>query len=475
MGQKNRIYVDIMSTHPEVTGSCILCIVKYSTGEKIKFVVDCGLFQEEKYDKLNTSIPFNPEELDFILVTHNHTDHIGRLPFLENLGFYKNIYTTKPTRILMKPALENSCKVLGDLAKRNHTIPLYDYENVERTLSLVKGCDYNIPIEVVPNVKVTFFPNGHLPGAAIILVQISSIYSEDINILFTGDYNNKNVFFDVPELPNWVFDLPLTVIQESTYGNTKSTDIQQTFEPEISEAVEKNKNILIPVFSLNRAQEILYKLKQMQDSKTISSDYPIYLDGALTQTYTNIYQKCDLGIKEDLKQNFLPANLKYILSFEERLAIISAHSKPKIVVTSSGMASHGPAQMHIPTVISHKNGFIHFTGYTAKGTLGYRLQQTQNNEPVSAGGLIVNKLGEVKNTNEFSSHAKSDEMIEFLKKFNNLKLVLINHGEKDTKECFALKIMNSVDSKNIGILGSDYLFRINPYGLVKTMGTKFNY
>ena len=473
MGQKNRLYVDIMSAHPEVTGSCILCVVKYQTGEKIKFVVDCGLFQEEKYDMLNTSLPFKPEELDFILVTHNHIDHIGRLPYLQKQGFFRNIYTTSETRKLMKPALENSCKVLGELAQRNNTKPLYDNINVEETLHHIQGCDFEVTKEVIPDVKVTFFKNGHLPGAALILVQISYIHSEDINILFTGDYNKKNVFFDVPELPDWVLELPLIIVQESTYGNTNSTEISKTFEIEISEAVRQNKNIVIPVFSLGRAQETLYLLKQMQDSKKIRADYPIYLDGALTQAYTKMYQKCDIGIKDELKENFLPSNLNYILSCEERLNIIAAYQKPKIVVTSSGMASHGPAQMHIPAVISHKNGFVHFTGYTAEGTLGHRLQQTQYKEPISVGGLVVKKLGEVKYTNEFSSHAKCDEMIDFLKKFKNLKLVLINHGETNTKEAFASKIIDTINPKNVGILGRDYFFRVNPYGLVKTMGTKF--
>lgn len=472
MGQKNRLYVDIMSAHPEVTGSCILCIAKHQTGEKFKFAVDCGLFQEEKYETLNTSLPFNSEELEFILATHNHIDHIGRLPFTVKEGFYKNIYTTKATRKLMKPALENSCKVLEDLAKRNNAKPLYDDINVEETLKHVYGCDFDTSIEVAPNIKTTFFKNGHLPGAALILVQISSYYSEDINILFTGDYNNKNTFFDVPELPKWVLDLPLTVVMESTYGEINSDELSQTFETNITEAVHEKKNIVIPVFSLGRAQEILYVLKKMQDSEKIPNNYPIYLDGPLTQTYTGIYQKSNIGIDEELKENFLPSNLNYILSCEERLAVTS-NSWPKIVVTSSGMASHGPAQMHIPAVISQKNGLVHFTGYTAEGTLGHRLQHAEHNEPISVGGLIVKKLGEVKYTNEFSSHAKADEMIDFLKKFNNLKLVLLNHGQTETKEKFASKILDSVNPKNVGILGRDYFFRINPYGLVKTMGTKF--
>lgn len=469
-GCKNRVFVDIMATHPEVTGSSILCIVKYATGETIKFVVDCGLFQEQEYNDLNESLPFNAKELDFILVTHNHVDHTGRLPFVVKSGYRNPIYTTEGTLKLIGPALGDSCGVLHDLAKRNNKKPLYEANDVENTLELIEGLPFRKTIEVVPNVKVTFFENGHLVGASLILVQISSLYSEDINILFTGDYNSKNMFFSVPELPKWVLDLPLTVIQESTYGNINSDEVKECFKENIIEGISLNKNILIPVFSLGRSQEIAFLLKKMQDDGSLPMSLPIYLDGPLTQKYTNIYLHYDIGIEHHMK-DFLPKNFHYVKN-ENRYELLS-DNEPKIVLTSSGMGSYGPAQMHIPHVISQKNGLIHFTGYMAEGTLGRRLKETKTGETVSVGGLLVRKLGEVKYTNELSAHAKADEMIEFLSKFNHLKLVLLNHGEQKTKNVFASRILKELNPKNIGILDRDYFFRINSFGLVKTMGTKF--
>ena len=469
-GDKNRVYVDIMATHNEVTGSCILCIVKYKNGETVKFVVDCGLFQEQKYEELNNSLPFKPEELNFVLVTHNHIDHIGRLPFLIKKGFNKNIYSSQATKILMEPALQDSNKVIRNLAKRNNVSPLYNGDDVKKTLSQVIGCNYNEPIEVYPNIKVTFFMNGHLLGAALILVQISSPYEKDINLLFTGDYKKDNIFFKVSDLPNWVLDLPLTVIQESTYGDQNSQEINYCFKNNIFQATQEKKDIVIPFFSLGRSQEIAYILRTMQDSHMLSQNYPIYLDGPLTQKYTEIYLKCDIGIDSAMK-DFLPKNLQYINN-DNRLDIVSS-TKPKIVLTSSGMGSYGPAQTHIPVVIQRKNALIHFTGYMAENTLGRRLKDTAYGETVVVGGLLVKKFADVEYTSEFSAHAKADEMIEFLQKFKNLKLVLINHGEIDTKESFANNVVENVETKNVGILGRDFFFRVSPYGLVKTMGTKF--
>ena len=145
----------------------------------------------------------------------------------------------------------------------------------------------------------------------------------------------------------------------------------------------------------------------------------------------------------------------------------------KIIVTTSGMGSYGPAQTYIPEYISRPKALIQFTGYTAEGTLGRRLKDTKKGEMVQVGGLIVKKSAEVEYTNEYSAHAKADEMIIFLNQFKNLKLVLVNHGEEDVKKVFAERIVNEVNPKRVGILDREYFFRVNSYGLVKTLSTKF--
>ncbi len=471
-GSKNLVYVDIMAMHPEVTGSCMLCIVKSKNKEEeAKFIVDCGLFQEQEYNELNKELPFNAEEIDFAILTHNHVDHTGRIPYLVKKGFSNHFLTTSITERLVELALKDSCKVLRDVAKRNNVSPLYTEEDVENALSLVYGFEFETEIQVKPNIKVTFFKNGHLLGAAIVLVQISSEYSdENINLLFTGDYKGSNVFFDVPELPEKIKELPLTIIQESTYGDEDSNNVEKCFEKNIYEATKLQKDIVIPVFSLGRSQEIAYVIRKMQDEELIPEDYPIYIDGPLTLKYTDIYMEENIGIKEEM-QDFIPYKCT-ALDRVNRPNILGKEG-PKIVLTSSGMGSYGPAQMHIPVVLSRDNGLIHFTGYVAEGTLGRRLKDAVTGETVAVGGVLIKKRGEVKYTTEFSSHAKADEMIEFLKKFTNIKLILVNHGEFKAKETFASRILDEVQTKNVGILGCEYFFRVNAYGLIKTMSTKF--
>ena len=470
MGEKNRFYVDIMALHPEVTGSCNLIICKLPNNETIRFIVDCGLFQEREYEELNYTLPFNTESIDFCLITHNHTDHIGRLPYMVRKGYFKKIYATEDTCMLLPIALKDSYKVLRDVSKRKNIKCLYDETDVERTIQQLEKCEYEKTYSINKNIKVTFFTNGHLIGAACILVQISYPDCEDINLFFTGDYNNTNIFTTINPLPKWVKELQLTIIQESTYGDMESNEIKKCFKDNILSCLENDGTVITPVFSLGRSQEILYELMKMQQEGLLSTEIPIYFDGKLAIQYTELYLKGKLHIKEEMKK-FLPENLTYV-SKDSRPEILE-NTDRKIIVTTSGMGSYGPAQTYIPEYISRKNSLIQFTGYTAEGTLGRRLKDTENEEMVQVGGLVTKKRARVEYTTEFSAHAKADELIEFLKQFENLKLVLVNHGEEDVKEKFAERIVNEVNTKRVGLLGREYFFRVNSYGLIKTLSAKF--
>lgn len=471
MGNKARFHADIMAMHPSVTGSCNLVIVKTPDKDTIRFVVDCGMFQERQHNSLNETLPFHPEHVDFCLVTHNHVDHVGRLPFMVKNGFYNPIYMTETTSKIIPLALYDSSKVLQDMAKRNNSKRIYNEPDVHKTLRLIQPCNYFESIQVHPNVVATFFPNGHLVGAAIILVQISYPEYDDINILFTGDYNNKNIFFDVPPLPQWVLDLPLTIVQESTYGNMDSTEVTETFKQNVLDCVNNDGTTVALVFSLGRSQEILYILKQMQESGDLSLDIPIYFDGKLAFKYTSIYLNDGLDNRPEMK-NFLPKNLTYV-DKTSRPDIVQSSAR-KIIVTTSGMGSYGPAQVYIPEYLLRKNALIQFTGFTAPSTLGARLKETEEGSSVEVGGLIARKKARVEYTTEYSAHAKADEMIAFLQQFKDLKLVLVNHGEENVKHVFAERITEEVHAKHVGLLGRDYFFRINHYGLVKTLSTRFD-
>lgn len=469
-GVRTKFYADVMAFHPEVTGSLNLVVVKFPDGNTVKFIVDCGLFQERKYSEMNKVLPFDAKTLDFVLVTHNHIDHTGRLPFLIKNGYNRDIYISETTKPFIGLALKDSFKVLRHTAKRDNEKVLYSEDDVERTIEKIIGCDYNTTFKVHPNINVTFLSNGHLVGASMILVQISYPDCENINLLFTGDYNNKNMFFDVLPVPDWVKELPLTIIQESTYGNMDSDSIEYCYKENVINAINEKKTVITPVFSLGRAQEILYELKTLQQEGKLSKDILIFFDGKLAIKYTNIYLKEDLGIKEKMK-DFLPENLQYVDKVSR--PTILHNNDAKIVLTTSGMGTYGPAQVYIPEYISRSNALIHFTGYTAEGSLGAKLKNAEKGSIVDVAGLVVVKQADVEYTTEYSAHAKADEMLKFLSQFSNIRFILVNHGETEVKEEFAKRIRQNIKAKNVGILNKEYFFRIDPYGFVKPLPTKF--
>lgn len=474
MGNTKRLYVDIMALHKEVTGSCMLVIVKFPDGRTKKLVVDCGLFQESTYSELNRTLPFDCTTIDHVFVTHNHVDHTGRLPFMVKNGYRGPIHMAETTTKLVPLALEDSYKVLKNKAKMANEPQLYTDSDVEETLRLVKGYPYEKTIKLDENIRVTFFMNGHLPGAAVILLQIKyheyNKHHEDINLLFTGDYNNKNIFFPVRPISNWVYQLPITIIQEATYGDMDSTSVERVFEKNVLTAISEGKEVVVPVFSLGRSQEILYILKTWQQSGKLSTEVPIYLDGKLARRYTDIYVRD--GLDNSLEcRDFLPENFTEVCNSDIRKSIMN-DNECKIILTTSGMGSYGPAQTYLPAYLKRSNALIHFTGYCAEGTLGRRLYDCSKECKVDIAGLQVKKLADVAFTSEFSAHAKADELINFLRPFEDIKLILVNHGTTEKKEIYANRVIDEIDPKNVGILGKEYFFRIDGYGLNKSLSSK---
>lgn len=464
MGNKSRFNFTIESFSQGVTGSNILISIQFPDGESKRLLIDCGMFQEKEYSNQNENFAFYPNKIDATLITHNHADHIARLPFMVKNGFESPIFTSATNVDFMPPALEDSCKVLRNLAKFKKTQCYYSDSDVSKTISLLKPCNWEVPVSIDQNIKCTFFKNGHLLGATLILVQISFPGYEDINILFTGDYKNSNMFFSVPKLPEWVLNLPLTVVIESTYGDKEKSDIEFCFTKNVIEAINNNATVICPVFSQGRAQEVLYEMQRLQESGLLSTEIPIFLDGNLAIKYTERYKNCP-DILHHMK-NFLPENFSYVDKDLRESLLYNTESK--IILTSSGMGSYGPAQVYLPEYITRKNALIHFTGYCAEGTLGYKLKKAQNGEAVNVGGRVLKKSAQVEFTSEFSAHAKANELISFLNQFSDLKMVLVNHGSPTVKEKFAERVLNEVSTKDVAILGSGYSFRLDRYGFVKS-------
>lgn len=464
--------VNLYILHQGVTGSCIFVSVKFPEGRRIKFIVDCGLFQEKKYEEFNLKgFPFKMEELDFIFLTHAHIDHIGRLPEAIKNNFSGKIYATYTTKILMKPLLENSLDILK---QDSSTSDLYSNLDVRNCISLVRGVDYRKSIEVTPNIKVTFFENGHIPGAAIILVQILSEFGEDINLLFTGDYKPDDIFLDVPELPEWVKELPLTVITESTYGNEISNPVSSklTFKENILKALHKQQDIMIPVLAL-REPRILYEFKCMQQNGEIPQNYLLGYDySGLGKEIIQIFQKEPIHIKEEMR-DFIPKGAIAIQKINR--TSFMQKKNPKIIISPSGMGHYGNAGYYIVETLGNKAGLVHFTCYTCEGTLGWKLKEKKVGDSVAIGSTAIVKRGIVEYTDEFSSHAKADELELFLKQFKNIKTILINHGELSSKYALRSRLQENMNAGcHIEVLDINYYFKIGPNGLKKILQNKIS-
>lgn len=485
MHKRNDIVTYVEAFHQEVTGSSFLITARMPDGSINHILVDCGLFQEPTYLRLNYQTEVNVDKIDAILLTHNHMDHVAGVPKLVNMGYNNPIYTSIYTKELMPSFLTDSANQqasnIVELKKRypneKFKIP-YTIKDVANTMNLVVGVEFSKTITIKNGIKATFFPNGHLLGAACILLQFSHYGAEDVNLLFTGDYKSDNIFFNVTKLPEWVRKLPLTVVTESTYGATEPESRVSCFNQNIEEAVSLNQDILIGVFAQQRMQEILYRIKYLQEIGIIPNKYQICIDGPLGIETCYIYRRLmyssyhyyDSMFDGDI--SFFPRNLRQMTK-DERITIFDDSTK-KIVITTSGMLSHGPAAMYVPMFIQ-RDSLIHLTGYAAEDTLARKLLESYEIgeiDEIEIGGDLFTPKATVKWTNEFSSHATAPELISFLNQFNDLKFVIINHGETHVKEQFKQRVEKEVCCKNVEIIDRTKLFVVGTYGLIKSMNTK---
>lgn len=466
-------YCDIMALHPEVTGSCIFCVVKMPDGKKFKFVVDCGLFQEREYWELNKNFPFRANDLSFVLITHNHVDHIGRLALLAKNGYAGKYYASEDTCKLLPLALRDSGRILASTCKGHSEDPIYDEDDIVNVIENLHPIVAREPFQPHENVTVTAIRNNHLVGAVSYLVQIRYSGFKDINILFTGDLKEQNMFMDDTSIPKWIRDLPLTIVIESTYGNERVTG-EPVFKRNLIRVLKRGGSVVVPVFSLGRTQEVLYVLKTMQEEGKISTDIPIYLDGKLAIAYTKMYSRGMLSSIKPSMVDFLPENLQFIDGDKKaKRRSIKEDESQKIILCSSGMGTFGSAPSYIQHYIRNKNALIHFSGFCTEGSVGRTLKEAKAGSEVYIGGVMVEKEAEVQYTDEFSGHAHEADLIDYLMCFKEIKLLVINHGEDDAKKHFGSDAHREVSPKEIFVIDRENAVRVNSFGLDKSFKTKF--
>jgi len=440
-----RVY--LTAYHHEVTGSRLVLNAVYPDGRKQKIMVDCGYYQEVNYRYLNYEHELNPENIDVILITHNHIDHTGLLPKMAKEGFNGPIYMTQMTYELLPSYLQDSARQQPENAEYlRKKYPndaykfdvLYNDKDVQKVLPLAKGVDYRKTIEVLPGVKVTFYENGHLLGAACILVQFTCYGKKPLNFLFTGDYRSRNPLFFVPVIPKAVRKMELIIVCESTYGGVESQEIRKCFEKNMMEAFSKRMNVLIGAFAQGRMQEILNVFRIMQEEGKIPPEYEICIDGGLGISTCLKYMSL-LRKYYPKSPNFMPEGVR-VLDADSRSSILDSQglrNSRKIVITTSGMLSNGPAREHVPNFLERYDCMIHLCGYAAEETIARQLLDTIRLNEVTIRGNVYQKNAVVKTTREFTSHAASDELIKFLSQFKNVRFVAVNHGSTVQSRDFA--------------------------------------
>ncbi|HZK40598.1 MAG TPA: MBL fold metallo-hydrolase, partial [Atribacterota bacterium] len=375
-----------------VTGSNFLIETKNT-----KFLIDCGMFQGGKsINRMNYEpFSFNPGEIDFMVLSHAHMDHSGRIPKLTKKGFKGNIYTTKATTDLCSIMLLDSGHIQEmenewDNRKRRRSggklrEPLYTVKEAEESLRHFKPVLYNRKIELNEEVTLRFRDAGHILGSAIIELWIKED-NREIKLVFSGDLGRR----DRPILRDpYLIDEADYLIVESTYGNKlhhPSEDDAKKLISIINTTVKRGGNVVIPSFAVERAQDIIYELNKYYTEyiKTEDQDFlsvPVYVDSPLTISATEIFlRNPDCFDKDTLKlinigNNPLDfRNLKFTRTTEESKQI-NFSKESKVIISASGMCTAGRIKHHLKHNLWRKESSIVFVGYQAEGTLGRKIKE----------------------------------------------------------------------------------------------------
>jgi metallo-beta-lactamase family protein len=438
-----------MGAARNVTGSRYLI---EADGRKV--LVDCGLYQERKFQYRNWE-PFfvPPREIDAVLLTHAHLDHCGLLPRLVKDGFRGRVFCTPATADIAEIILLDSARLQEEDAaykKKRHLregrrgpypeVPLYTVEDAEAVTPLFSPADYGEPVSIGGSIEATFHDAGHVLGSSMIKVTIGQ-GEEKRTIIFSGDIGrwNRPMLHD----PS-VFHKTDYIVMESTYGDREHVgthEIGQDLEEIIKAAFEAGGNIIVPSFALQRAQEILYYLNSLRLDGRIP-DLPVYLDSPMAIKITEVFKRhselFDREMKELLRRHLSPFDfpgLRMVETVEESKSL-NAIKGTAMIIAGSGMCTGGRVKHHLINNISRPECTIMFTGYQAEGTLGRRIVEGATS--VRIHGLPRPVRARITQVQGFSAHADRDELVRWLSKLTvNPRRIFVTHGERQAAEYFS--------------------------------------
>ncbi len=443
-----------------------------------KFLVDCGLYQGKKELEMENYRPFdyNPAEIDFMLLTHAHIDHSGRIPKLYNEGFKKTIYAHKATCDLCGIMLPDSGHIQEMEAewknkkrerKGEQTYPpLYTAEDAINSLEIFSPVEYNEIIEIDENIHVRFNDAGHMLGSSIIELWVNED-GKETKTVFSGDIGNN----DIPLLdsPTMIESCDYLVM-ESTYGSRlhmKNDEKAEMFLNIVSETIDNGGTVVIPSFAVGRTQEILYelnKIKENRDDEEFRRKYktlmkvPVYVDSPLAISATEIFkQNTDLfeeEIKEKIDAGDNPLEfpgLKFTQTADESKAL-NENKEPCIIISASGMCDVGRIKHHLKHNIWNPKNTILFVGYQAPGTLGYSIVNGAQKVTIFGEEIAVN--ARIEYIEGYSGHADQEWLMNFIYSFiNRPKHIFLVHGEEESQDVLKNKIL---EETGIGVSIPEY-------------------
>lgn len=422
-----------------VTGSKYLL----NTGS-YRVLVDCGLFQGLKQLRLKNwaNLPINPKDVDAVVLTHAHIDHTGYLPLFVKNGFSGKVYCTEGTRDLCKILLPDSAHLQEEEAeyanrrgfsKHHPALPLYTKADAFKALEMLVAVPFDQDVNIGDDLTLRFYPNGHILGSAF-----ARIHNKKTSVLFSGDIGRPN---------NILMKAPVQVKQadylllESTYGNRlhDRDDPMLKLATIINKTITRKGVVLIPVFAVGRAQELLYYIHLLKASGAIADNIPVYLNSPMAVDATAIFTK-HRGEHRLSKEDCAALNrTAHIINSVEESRALNQMKGPMIILSASGMASGGRVVHHLKAFAPKSNNTILFAGFQAAGTRGAAL--VDGAKEIKIHGEYVPVRARVEIISNLSAHADYLEIIDWLRGFESApRKTFIIHGEPLAADAMRLHV-----------------------------------
>lgn len=453
MANDNSLKITFCSGAGTVTGANFLL-----EGNEKKFLIDCGLIQGEKFvDDLNwDKFPYDASQIDILFITHSHIDHIGRIPKLINEGFKGKIISVVPTKEIAKVLLEDTAHLLSREDEKNeyNLAEIYSVENLEKALSLWETLEYGQKLNVDHGFQFSYKDAGHILGSGMLEI----IYNGK-KIVFTGDLGNS----PSPLLPDTdVINDADYMIMESCYGDRNHEEREER-KKKLEQVIRDNYNqkgtLIIPTFSLERTQELLYEINSLVENNIIPK-MPIFLDSPLSIKLTDIYLRYDKYFNDTAKKIIKTGDrlfefpgLKETPETEESKAILTV-PPPKIIIAGSGMSNGGRILHHEKNYLPDKNNTILLTGYQSVGTLGRLIYDGVKKVRIMGEDVIVR--ANVALISGYSGHKDSDHLVEFVgDTAKTLKEVFVVMGEPKSAMFLSQKLRDDFGIKAVAPIAGE--------------------